>query len=450
MVVFRVPTIVTSSMSRLGEYSSLLDPSLNRLGFIAGTVVYFLALGLSYAYLISPTFGYLGAVYRPRGTFVILVCAVLTLLPSVWVPVQLNRPSQVIYVLLYLMVMVPTLLVGTLAGVFSLPRVLLFGTTLVAVFRALRFIYRLPTLDFPKVVKTSTGFWFILAAFATGLYGILIAKYGLYTQIPSFSDVYTQREEFRRVVSGVGAYVFFWTAKAINPFFLAKGYVDRSLPLFMIGILGQLLLFTMSGLKSVLFSFLLLGAILIALWKDGQFFSNWVVWGLVGIIVFTSAVDTYLRATVTSSLFVRRLLVVPGLNTAFYFDFFSTNPHVFLGHSVLDWAVTYPYDTRPAMVIGDAYYGHTQGPIDMSANANLWADAYANFGVFGILLFTAILGSLLWVIDSIAEGSSLKISTLLLAYPAYMLVNTKLQTTLLTHGLILVFAVLYILPRRKT
>lgn len=448
MVVSVVPAIVTSGMSHLDDYLSLPEPSLNRLVFIAGTVVYFLALGLSYAYLISPTFGYLGAVYRPEGTGVILVSAVLALLPSVWVPVQLDRPSQVIYVLLYLMVMVPTLLVGTLAGVFSLSRILLFGTLLIVVFGALQFIYRVPTLDLPKVVETSTGFWLILAAFAIGLYGILIAKYGVYTQIPSFSDVYTQRGEFRRVVSGVGAYLFFWTAKAINPFFLAKGYVDRSLPLFTIGILGQLWLFALSGLKSVLFSFLLLGAILIALWRDGQFFGNWVVWGLVGIIGLTSAVDTYLGATITSSLFVRRLLVVPGLNTAFYFDFFSTNPHVFLGHSILDWAVTYPYETRPAMVIGDAYYGHVQGPINMSANANLWADAYANFGVLGILLFTAILGGFLWTVDSVAKGVSLKISTLLLAYPAYMLVNTKLQTTLLTHGLILVFAILYILPRR--
>ena len=289
-------------MPRPADYLSLPEPSLSRLGFIAGTVVYFLALGLSYTYLISPTFGYLGAVYRPEGTFVILVSAVLTLLPSVWVPVRLNRPSQVIYVLLYLMVMVPTLLVGTFAGIFSLPRVLLFGTVLIFVFGALRFVYRVPTLDLPKVVETKTGFWLTLAVLATGLYGILIAKYGVYTQIPSLSDVYTQRGEFRRVVSGVGAYVFFWTAKALNPFFLAKGYVDRSFSLFAIGILGQLLLFAMSGLKSVLFSFLLLGAILIALWRNGQFFSNWVVWGLVGIIGLTSAVDAYLGATVTSSL----------------------------------------------------------------------------------------------------------------------------------------------------
>lgn len=435
-------------MPRPADYLSLPELSLSRVGFIAGTVVYFVALGLSYAYHISPTFGYLGAVYRPEGTFVILVSAMLALLPSVWIPVQLNRPSQVIYVLLYLMVMVPTLLVGTFVGAFSLPRVLLFGTVLIVVFGALRFVYRVPTFDLPKVVETRTGFWLSFAALAIGLYGILIAKYGVYARIPSFSDIYTQRGEFRRVVSGVGAYVFFWTAKALNPFFLAKGYVDRSLPLFTVGILGQLLLFSMSGLKSVLFSFLLLAAILIALWRNGKFFGNWVVWGLVGIIGLTSAVDSYLGATVTSSLFVRRLLVVPGLNTAFYFDFFSMNPHVLLGHSVLDWAVTYPYEARPAMVIGDAYYGHVQGPIDVSANANLWADAYANFGILGILFFTAILGGFLWILDSVAKGASLKISTLLLAYPAYMLVNTKLQTTLLTHGLVLVLVILYILPRQ--
>lgn len=437
-------------MDRLADYLYLPNPSLPRFGFMAGTAVYILALSLSYIYFISPAFGYLGFVYRPEGLLEFSTAVILAFFPSFWMPVQLERPSQVIYLLLYLMVMVPTLLVGVFTGGFSLLRLLLFGTVLGFVFWALRLVHRVPLLELSRVVETKTGFWLVLTTITLGTYGILFVKYGIYTQIPSLSDVYARREEFRQVVKGFGAYVFFWGAKAINPFFLAKGYVDRSVFLFTVGVLGQLLLFTMSGLRSVLFSFLLLGAILVALWRNGRFFGNWVVWGLVGLIGLTAGVDTYLGTTVTSSLFVRRLLIVPGLNTSFYFDFFSTNPHVFLGHSVLDWAVTYPYDARPAMVIGNAYFGHVQGPIDMSANANLWADAYANFGVLGILFFTAILGGFFWVADSVAKKVPLKISTLMLAYPAYMLVNTKLQTTLLTHGLALVLVILYLLPRQTT
>lgn len=437
-------------MNPLGDYVQLPDPSGARLWFLVGVFTYMGALFLSYVYLLSPIFGYLGIVYRPDGFASVLVALFVAAVPAVWMPVRLKRPSQVIYLLLYLMVMIPTLLVGAFTGVLTLFRVVLFGAVFLVVFGGLRLLYEASPLDLPKLVETNTGFWLLFAALAGGLYGLLFAKYGVYTEIPSLGEVYAQREEFRQAIGGLGAYAFFWVAKAINPFFLAKGYVDRNPLLFGIGIGGQVLLFAMSGLRSVLFSFLLLGAMLVAMWRDGQYFGHWVVWGLAGLIGMSAAVDTYLGVTVTSSLFVRRLLIAPGLNMSFYLDFFSTNPHVFLGHSVLGWAVDYPYEARPAMVIGNAYYGHLDIPIDMSANANLWADAYANFGIPGIFLFTAVLAGLFWFADSVARGCPKTLSVLMLAYPAYMLVNTKLQTSLLTHGIGLVLVILYLLPRQTT
>lgn len=423
--------------------------SLSRLGFVGGTVAYVAALFLSYVSLIAPAFGYLGAVYHPQGVAPLVVAVVCAVLPTLWIPVWLERPSQVMYVLLYFIVMIPTLLVGAATGMFTLSRVLLFGGVFLLVFGALRLVYELPLAEVSKLIETQVGFWVALTIVGGVLYGILFLRYGLYTDLPSLAEVYAQRAEFRQAVSGLGAYAFFWLAKAVNPFLLAKGYVDRNPYLFVAGFSGQLVLFAMSGLRSVLFSFLLLGGILLALSWDGRYFSNWIVWGLLSLIGASAAADAILGFNLSTSLFVRRLLVVPGLNTTLYLDFFSTNPHVYLGHSVLDWVVDYPYEARPAMVIGNAYFGHVDGPIDMSANASLWADAYANFGILGILFFTGLLGAVFWVADSLALGSSWKLSVLMLSYPAYMLVNTKLQTTLLTHGLLLVLVLLYLLPRQQ-
>lgn len=433
-------------MDQSSNLVRLPAPSLSRLGFLVGTVAYIGVLYVSYVYLISPTFGYLGAVYRPEGLRSLLVASTLALVPALWMPVRLRRPSQVIYVLLYLMVMIPTVLVGAFTGTFSPLGLLMFGGVLVTVFGLLRGVYEVPLVNVSKMVETSPGFWLVFLAIGGVLYLVLFAKYGFSIQIPSLSEVYAQRAEFRRTVTGIGAYAFFWLAKAINPFLLAKGYLDRNVYLFAGGIAGQLLLFSMSGLRSVLFSFLLLGAILIALWEGGRYFGIWVVWGLFGLVGAVSILDLYIGFNLLSGLFVRRLLVVPGLNTAFYFDFFSANPHVYLGHSILDWLVQYPYESRPAMVIGNAYYGHLDTPIAMSANANLWADGYANFGILGILFFTALLAGVFWIADSLSLGTSTKLPALMLAYPAYMLANTKLQTTLLTHGLALVLLNLYLLP----
>lgn len=281
------------------------------------------------------------------------------------------------------------------------------------------------------------------------LYTIIFAQYGVDLSIPSLGDVYSQRAEFRAQVSGFGAYAFFWLAKAFNPFLIAKGYLEKNKTALTLGLLGQVLLFSMSGLKSVLFSFMLLAGVFIALHKRGKHFGNWIIWGLATLILLTSAVDYYLDISVASSLFVRRFLMVPGLNTGYFFDFFSENPHAFLGHSVFSPLVDYPYESVPALVVGEAYYGHLNWALDTSANVNLWADGYANFGVFGVFLFTLALITVLWVADSLSNRKDIMLSVLMLSYPAYALVNTKLQTSMLTHGIVIVLIILYLIPPKK-
>ena len=423
--------------------------SLRRLALLAGTLSFMGALILSYRLFISPAFAYLGLVYRPNSGAVLPVSMLLALLPALWIPVGIRRPSQIIYSFLYFLVFIPTLLVTAMTGVLPTLTLLKFGCVLVAMLAGLRFVYELPLLRIPKLITTERNLWVAIAAMASLLYGFIFSQYGVYTEIPSLSDVYEQRAQFRNTVQGYGQYPFFWLAKAINPFLIAKGLIDRNPVWIAIGFGGQLVLFAMSGLKSVLFSLVLLIGVMIALYNGGKYFTTLLGLGLTGVIGIAAWVDWMLGFNVGTSLFVRRLIVVPGSNTAHFFDFFSENPHAYLGHGAFESIVDYPYTTSPAFVIGNAYYAHVQGDLSMSANANLWADGYANFGILGILLFTIALAGLLWLIDSLAKRSNLKIATLLLAYPAYMLANTKLQTSMLTHGVIVVILILYLIPYRR-
>jgi hypothetical protein len=438
-------------MSTKGAFTLVGSVSMRRIALIAVTLLYTFALVLSYRYLIVPSFAYLGLVYRPESFAALAAAEGLALMPSLWMPIRILRPSQIIYSFLYYLVAIPTLLVMAMVGILPTLSLVKFGVIIVLMLAAGRLVYEVPLLRIPKFIQTDRGLWMAVGAIAALLYGFIFSQYGFYTEIPSLSEVYQQRAQFRNTVTGYGQYPFFWIAKAINPFLIAKGLIDRNPVWVAAGFGGQLILFAMSGLKSILFSFVLIIGVIITLYKGGKYFTTLIAGGLTGVIGLSALVDWLLGFSVVTSLFVRRLMIVPGITTTYFFDFFSSNSHAFLGHSVFSSFVEYPYSSRPAFLIGNVYYSHVQeqGSIAMSANANLWADGYANFGLFGIVLFTIALLVTLWVIDSLAKRSDLKIATLILAYPAYMLVNTKLQTSMLTHGVIVVILILYLIPYKR-
>jgi len=409
-------------------------------------MVYMALFSVSYVYFISPTFYYTGFVNEPHSPSIFLFTLGAALLPATWMPLRMERPSQIIYLFMYVAVCVPSILILALASVLPPGQTLKFTALILVAVLLTRLAYHMPLLRFRPLLRSKLASTIGILSMGAVLYAFIFARYGISLDIPSLSEVYSQRAEFREQVSGLGAYAFFWLAKAINPFLIAKGYLERDVKMLSLGVAGQLLLFSLSGLKSILFSLLLIGGVLITIQKRGRYFGNLIVWGIAALVLVTVSVDYYLGISVMSSLFVRRLLMVPGLNTGYFFDFFSQNPNAHLGHSFFSSIADYPYEASPAFVVGDAYYGHLGRTLETSANVNLWADGYANFGVLGIFIFTVAFVLVLWIMDSLAERKNKSLATLILAYPAYVLVNTKLHTSLLTHGIIVVLLILYLLP----
>ena len=82
----------------------------------------------------------------------------------------------------------------------------------------------------------------------------------------------------------------------------------------------------------------------------------------------------------------------------------------------------------------------------MESNANLWADAYANFGYVGIFLFSVLLAIVLWLYDSLASRCDRRLAALAIGLPAFALANTGLLTALLTNGIGLAMLLVYLMP----
>ena len=102
----------------------------------------------------------------------------------------------------------------------------------------------------------------LLVAFGLTVDGYLLATFGIRFDLPGLAEVYDVRSSFRDAVGGgVGAiaagYLVPWAGNAINPLLMTIGIVRRRWLLVVLGLVGQVLIYQVTGFKSILFSVVL-------------------------------------------------------------------------------------------------------------------------------------------------------------------------------------------------
>lgn len=410
--------------------------------------IYFSLFLWTYARHIAPYFGHQGFVYLPSATRNICI-GLFVMLPLLWLPLRITRPSVLALWILYFLVYTPAIVVGfhVLELKFPFPR---FFVWLCASMLFLSFLPLLPPIRFPRVViPRKYLLWGLVGIWVWG-YGLFLKAFGL-RHIPALPDIYQVRLMARTIVSSEGGlfgYLLRWFANVFNPFFIALGIRKSCILILAMGIVGQVLIFSFDATKSTLMSIPYLFVLYIVF--------KWKKWSPPAVFLFQGAIALFLGALLVDGIFhsylvrmylLRRVFYVPGLLTAFYYDYFSV-------HSQWQWAHTLvgryldlvpPEDAlinAPGFIIGAVYFHKAEG----NANANLWADAFANFGEVGIVLVTLALFFLLWLYDSLSHDQERSTAFLLMGMPVFALTNTSLLTALLTHGWIPALLLLWIWP----
>jgi hypothetical protein len=406
--------------------------------------LYVMVFVFVYKLVIVPIWGYEGFRYRatlPRAA----AGWVLAALPSLWMPLQLRRPSQVVYWLLYLLVLVPSCLVPIYALDDQSSGPVLLATCLVVVFALTSLIYCLPLLPLKRIRLQSYEFGVMLALLSITCYALIISSFGLHFHFVSFDDTYLVRAQFQDALTrgpALVAYAIGWQAWVINPFVMAMGLRSRRMSWIVAGAAGQFAIYSITAFRSMLFS---AGLLLYILWvmRSTKAFGSRLALTWTAIFAGTGISLFYGYGLMAEALVGVRMTALPGLLTGYYYEFFSSHPQAHLGHSILSSLVDYPYAAEPPYLIGARYF-HSAGN---DANANIWADAYANFGYAGIVLFTILFAILLWLYDSIAAGSrNTRVAALAIGLPAFALANGGLLTSLLTNGLALAMLLVYLMP----
>jgi len=423
-----------------------MHPS-TRIHLVLACAVYLGALHISYIYLTAPYFGYYGLGYSPTSTAAVVLSMVAALLPVLWLPINTNRPSLVVYYLIYTFVIVPACIVPAYTGALATAELIRLQVWVLLCFGLLSLVYLVPLSQLPRIAIPKTWFFILLFVFSFATYATIVHYLGFSFRFPNPANVYEIRDGFNVQTEQINstwlAYCMNWQAFVINPFFMAYGLLTKKYHWLVLGLVGELAIYALGGLKQVLFALALVLA-LYAIEKHKNLGLS-ILWYMTTFVAMCFISDVFIFHTISgiTSMFVRRLIFMPGELTSFYYDFFSNNSFALLGLSILKGFVSYPYSLPPPKLIGAAYFAHDV----TDANANYLADGFANFGVAGMLGATVLLAALLWVIDSISTTRSKALVILLLGLPAIEIANSGILTCIANHGVGLAVLLLYLLPR---
>ncbi len=416
-----------------------------RLGIVVFSML--AALLFSYTAIIDPL-EYAGYVFEIHSMWGFATGVCLALLPVCYLPLDARRPSTLVSFLLYFLAYIPACTVPYCTGTVQGDRIWQFQLTLAVCFWLVSRTSRLPTLAIPHQALPKIAFWALVIASFLAAWAVILMHYGVNIRWVVFADVYDVRADF---VDSVGqqnrmmTYLVPWLGNVIAPFLFIYSIRNRQWGLvFLVGA-SQVVVYTITAYKHFLFSIVFLILLYLAMrLRQGTLLGRLAV-SCLAIVVVCTSLDLITGEALWTSFITRRLFLNSGLLTGFYFDFFSINPKFHLAHSVLRWFLETPYSTAAPLLIGETFIG-----AGCSANAHMWADAFANFGLPGMVVFSMVLSGVLWFYDSISRGCDHIFAALVLAIPAMALANTALLTTILTHGLGLAIALMFVAPREVT
>lgn len=429
--------------------------SKQRIWLIAGVFAFVGLFYWVYVTWLHPTFGYIGFHYVAPGIGDQVLALLLSVLPALWMPMNLQRPSQLICWILYLVVLIPSMFVPLFAGLHAVENVRMLMLVLFAGFSIVCTAQRLPPLKLPALRIPLPVFWAGYWIIFAGLVLWVVAVYRGHFQLVGLGAVYESlRFTGKDVAQGTGVgYAVMWLSGSFVPFLMSWGLVRKRVLPLLVGVAVLVLLYSTAGLKSILTSAVLTPALYFTMRGDRIPFATKVIWALVVLFTALNLANLAVGELSHSHLLLSAIVFArtfggPGLLTAMYHDFFSDNPLTYYSHvKGINLFVAYPYQSGIGYEVGYTYSGR----LELNSNAHLWcSDGLAALGFPGVLLISLLCAVVFWLLDSAATGHAPAFSITSVNFAALNLSNASLFTTLHSGGLLFSILLLYLIPRKVT
>jgi len=420
-------------------------------------LLYCAAFHYSYIKWISPVWAYGGLTYKtPAPALLALAYALAALLCAVS-PLKLRRPSHAIYWMLYFTVYIPGLFVPLFVQLDPDFSLFLLQLSLAGGMLVIALSYRFPLLTFRRYPLDPSLFWGICAVVYLVGNGALLAVYHNNLHFASVETMYSLRHQAGRVLEENPAigYVSRLMANVMDPLLMAYGLVNHRNTLTVLGVMGELLVYSTASAKASFLSPFLVAGLYYTIKSDR---GGWVpklglslagaFLGLTTLVIGAKPGVLFDLASVT----LVRTFATPGVLMGDYYHFFENRQHTHLGNVTgLSLLATNPYTLSVGVEMG-AYYGFKESSERgrVNENANFFAtDGIAGFGLPGILMMGTFCAAVFWVLDSSAKSYSMEFSVPALAMVMLSITNVSLFTTLLGNGLIAWVLLFMIMPRSR-
>lgn len=386
----------------------------------------------------------------------------LALAPLLWVPRRLELPSEVFAYLLYLAAYLPFCTVGLqsiaapLASLF--PYILVCAMALIGLFQLARLR---PSPIEREGQPLDQVYWGAVVA-ALGVIGMAMATIGVdFFQPLALEDIYDLRL-IRREQFGSGNPVLVLLGYLISPLNLVLGPLivraglnSRRYPLLLFGAAITYASYQVSGQKDALGACFIVTFAGIA-WAGtggGRFgLAPWrVVTTFLVFLLLSPVVDAALddQGMLVSQLTLMRLFIVPGMLGSYWVEFFTDNPHGwYAGGGVLGllFGREEIYGIGLARVIGLIYGGNEE----TNANVNMFAEGYAQAGLLGVGVASAVAMLALRLLDRVAVDRDPRVLLPLCVPLAFALTNGHIFGLILSNGLWVLMLLAYVLPRQQS
>jgi hypothetical protein len=428
-------------------------PLVPRLLLLLGVATFVAAFNLAYFWWLYPVYGAEGFVYNEPPLVYLIPAIGFSLAPSLWMPIALTRPSQIIYWVLYLTAFIPSMFVPLYTAFQPYYEVAKVMTAMFAGLALIRLGYRLPLLRRRPIPSSPVVFWATLSFCSLLLLAWVLSTFKGRLQFVSFENVYEVRLSTMDItVNQIAGYALMWLSSVVNPFLMAWGLNNRKKALVLIGAAGQVFLYTTTAAKSVILSAGLVPLFYLALLGKNALIGLRIVWGTIALFGLIMSIDLVYGGEPDdigywpSALVFARVFGIPGMSTAVYHDFFTDHPLTYWSHvKGISLLIPYPYDRPVPMVVGL----FVSGTESLCANAHPWCqDGLAAWGLPGILVASLLCIPIFWMLDSAASGHELIFTGPLISFTAANIGNASMFTTMFSGGLFLIIIILYFLPRR--
>lgn len=369
-------------------------------------------------------------------------------IPAFFINLQIDRPSKFFALLIYFALYIPCVVISPAISDRPLSDFISFLLAILLSMIVLAF----PTLPGRTVLApfstSRPAYIAAVAALNLLMLAVCVTRIDIDLTWRPLNEIYDVRETLSDAWllarDPLLAYSKQWLMTIAMPALLALGLLWRRHWATILAVIIAYICYQAFAEKAALANGLAVGWVFLsmALSKRIQLDGVILIGSLIAALTVVFCLDYFFQESLLLATWYMRSFLTPGLLTSFYFDYFTLNPFALFGDSALGAL----FGTRASMeniplIIGSIYVYP-----GCWANANFWADGYANLGIAGIVLATVVLRLLIAMIDALAVGRDIRVVIATCTPIVFALANTALQRAIASNGLWLLILFVLFLP----